>query len=234
MRRSISGTFNPPPIGGFVVPDATDPIRTILTQNQSIAPGAATARTVGSAVLTTPSLEGPQGNQKWSILSISFLSYLVLNDQSGNLTPASVNQPTFGKLGQIRAGLILDDQNTSTGGVIANLVGAVGTGLLSYPADQSLVTTLWDPANDELPPQDVTFDKNFNQNAKVITGTLVPPVPVELTAGILSPTLGLWMLPSLLGNAVTATQSGSLTPGHYAVGLMLCNSQYAINYDDGM
>jgi len=100
------------------------------------------------------------------------------------------------------------------------------------PTDSTLITDLWNPANDPLPPAAPFFfgQSGVSQSTPTpnsllpITATIIPPNPVDLIPGI-EPYIGIWMTPSLIGDA-----SGN---GGYG-GLTVFYGKYVINYDDGL
>lgn len=131
-----------------------------------------------------------------------------------SITRLDFATPPFGKFGKILAGVITDEPIINTPQVAP---------ALALPPDLTAIFTIWDPANDPLPPT--------NQQALVDPTGLqlqlsqTPPQPIPLPRGGTSLGVGIWMLPSLL-----AASSVALVP---EASLQLVRANWTITYDDG-
>lgn len=151
--------------------------------------------TQGAYIIDTARLV-PITNKPMTIVSASVSASLVWY-QSGAYY--------YGKWGKVIAG-ITEAQNTS--GYAAGFPYSVPVN--QRPQDSSLITTLWDPANDPLPPQLVSPLPNFP-----ISGSIVPPSPIPAPQGGIG--IGMWIGPSLVANA----------------NMCVYNAVWSIIYDDG-
>lgn len=233
MRRQTTGAFTKNIPGGYQLIDVAD--ATFFpggASNVNIAPAAGTLRSIGATCITVPNLNGPVANQKWTIQSVSVRSQLTMVDLSSEISVGVSNSAIFGKLGKIIAGLIVDN----AGVAVVQQGGFVQTsnGLINFPPDLTLTTTLFDPDVNELPPDDAGVGFSQNMPFLTVSCVLIPATPIELTAGMLAPSIGIWILPSLIGNAGPVTLIGHSPPGSWQRGIAVCNSQYAVNYDDGL
>jgi hypothetical protein len=164
-------------------------------------------------------LQGPDADEDWSILSVSVQAFLALS-----LTfPTEGNFLFGGKFGKIEAGLIMPPEAADVG------VLQSAPGIVSYPADQALVATLWDSASGQLPPftAGVTCAPAVGRGLPV-SCTILPPNPIKLTPGN-PPAIGIWMHQTLLSMINTLTTF----PIPFYVGLGVCYAQWTVNYDDG-
>lgn len=178
--------------------------------------------TPGSVLIDTlPALQ-EETAKSWSLLAFSVSAQLVL-DLSGFVSPP----PAYGKFGKIMAGLVIP---------LPRATGAGGTNSpydspMTPLPDTTLLTPLWDPAVDPLPPIDdlSVGTGNTIPNNLPVSCQLVLPEPIEYGEYADPATvggIGIWMTPSLLGPSF-----GSLaTPAYY---LTIVNAQYTIYYDDG-
>ena len=89
-------------------------------------------------------------------------------------------------------------------------------GSAPLPTDSSLISTVWDPAADSLPPSDL---------ASLMPIGVEFQLPQSLPILEQSLAIGVWLTPSLL----SLEHSGLVTN----VGLAIYNAQYSVVYDDG-
>lgn len=185
----------------------------------------AASRTPGQSPYTP--LFPTQGiGQKWKLLSVSVQGYLgyVIGD-----LPAGFQGPaTYGKLGKLVAGLPSLDIPVTALPPVAVLANQIP--LLQQPNDSSLLSTLWDPAVNEMPP---TIPNPTDANNRFQIGQLLavntqisPPQPLDMLPGV-TPALAVWLQPSLFG-----WRQSQLTSAN-AFGLALFYTTYTVNYDDG-
>lgn len=156
----------------------------------------------------------PKQNQSWTLLSISFQTYLGIVSLAGQ---------TFGKFGKMLAGIMPPAQqaNPTNGGSGVPYV----TPFIPLPNDTSLFQTVWDPAIDPDPPSFITFGPGTPITSLLpISSTIALPQPIALVPGD-SLAIGLWLMPSLLGT--DGTIDG-------LIGLFAQYSSYTITYDDGL
>lgn len=194
------------------------------------------------AVDLTPS---PQINSTWELLSVAISGALTLAnitvDQSNHYDVAV----PFGKFGSIIAGLVVDGNlqlpqvSTTQGNIFTTFIQP----LQPYPLDTSLLTPLWDPTIDDMPPIALRGNTQVSiatPNPLVsIDGTpltlairanLLFPIPLQVIPGRRIQA-GIWMNPSVLG--VTPISSAD-TFGIADTGLTLLNLNYSATYDDGL
>lgn len=168
----------------------------------SIAP--AVERTTGAHQVDQLTLAAPS-TYNTQIIAISFTALLGM---SGVF-------PLFGALGKIVCGLDPEGQPDVFGS--SSPIPSVGNGC-KLPADASLLTDLWNPENDPLPP--IT---GSGAPLLPVAGTLNPSQPVPITQDNVQLCAGVYMLPSVLGVA----QPISLT------GLFLTSVYYVVYYNMG-
>lgn len=115
-----------------------------------------------------------------------------------------VNGAPFGKLGKIRTGLLVTPGENQT-----LVTDSLGLGFnnanpqeQSLPTDPSLVTTIFDPAVDPLPP--IMPGHQFSTSTLAalavpfnIFGVVAPPLPIPIDLSSIA--AGLWIDPSLIG-----------------------------------
>jgi hypothetical protein len=188
----------------------------------SLPSGVYASYTQGTTQIDTTNLQGPRQNQNWSLESVSIqagLSFSNLLDlgQLGQALPS-------GKFGKIYAGIIL------TAGAYSQTQSGLSPGVSpvqSLPTDSTLVTTLWDPTVDDMPPSTTVFE-DFISNSLQLETVIIPSFPVDIVPGS-PPLLGIWMEPSVYA----VNNPGSSEPT-YQIGLIISSAQYAISYDDGL
>lgn len=153
----------------------------------------------------------PPFTQKWTLLSAAITAEMCFME--------AVGSAWFGKFGAVRAGIAsplsqtLQQSDPST-------TNPWTAPALPLPQDQSGIGTLWDPANDPLPP--VTLPPNTPTRGLPVSLSIVLPTPIVVDQA--EPLgVGIWMAPSLLG---TSAGSGSGV-------LIVFNGSYSITYDDG-
>jgi hypothetical protein len=188
--------------------------------------------TDGATMFVPSVLGGPGISQGWSLLSVSIQGYLALISWDNIFAPTSTYQ-SFGKLGKIVAGLILDEPLQQSSGVFFSATAPFTEAMVPLPSDGTLVDTLFDPDVDAMPPQMV--QGQIGENVFTVNGivmlpvsvTIQPPNPIDIIAAT-PPTLGIWMTPSLLG-VNNLTQSTA-----QFIGLTLMNGSFTVDYDDGL
>jgi len=175
--------------------------------------------TLGKTATRDAVLGGPYIEQHWQLISVSVQMYLRwIHDSS--VAPYAM----FGKLGRILTGLSVD-QVMSTQADDQYL-----TTVAELPTDTSLVTDLWNPVNDPMPPIGYSGGGGVSlqtpYNALAMTAQISPPNPIDLFEGV-NPVVGIWMMPSLLG----VNPAAPLANG---VGLDVAAAKFTINYEDGL
>lgn len=144
------------------------------------------------------------------IISIAVQGYLGI----------TLEQSTFGKWGKVKTGLVLNaGPSRTTSGGTAPWVNPV----LPLPQDPTLVTDLWDPARDELPP---VFQPPIGNTSPAqllpISAVIIPSVPIALPGGQ-QISLGIWLEPFLMGCITGVIQ----------ISMNVLWATYNIVYDDG-
>lgn len=145
-----------------------------------------------------------------SVLSMSVSGRLYcFNNLGPNFQP-------YGKLGAIQVGL------TQQPATPPGIVGPFSLSFKSFPADATMATPLFDPANDNLPPV-LAATSAYNPAAYLpVSQSLNLPQPLALQSG--SPLgVGIWMEPSLLPTAGNSNVQFIL---------VLAGAAYTIVYDD--
>jgi len=180
--------------------------------------------TLGKTITRPAILGGPTQEQFWQLISVSVEANLVWVWDNTN-----VGLTSYGKLGAILCGLSLDE-------VIATQSGnQYQSYVLPVPMDTTLVTTLWDPQQHPFPPTVLSqagggVPAQSPQNSLALAASIMPTAPMKLLPGV-SPVVGIWMLPSLLG-LLTLSGSGGVPNG---IGLDIGGAaRFTINYDDGL
>lgn len=179
---------------------------------------------LGATLLDVVTLTGGSPTKLCRVQSLSMQCYLTLTDNSG---AAPARSAYFGKLGKLLGGMFVADAAISTSGGPTPWAHT----MLSLPADPTLVTEIWNPANDPLPPLRNVNDGGFtagltpNPNQTLpVSGIVSPPIPVDVPIGQ-EVAVGLWMTPSLIG--CTGTSAGG------NLELTAFSSTFTIAYDDG-
>lgn len=163
--------------------------------------------TAGTTMIDGLSLT-PPANQAWTLQQLSVSAVLLMEIFTGG-------GPIYGKFGKILAGLATMVSPTSANPAIANLTCNSGVQL---PADRTAIGTLWDPATDPLPPNVLASPVTLP-----LSLTITPPQPIPINQGE-TIGIGLWMLPSLLGQIAPVN----------GWELILASATWAIIYDDGV
>jgi hypothetical protein len=200
MRRDLPGTFKTT-AGGFNSWDQID--------IPGIGIGPIVSRTPGAVTYTPAGLQGPTPQQNWTLLSVSVQAYLAMS--------ALISAPAgmFGKLAPIQTGLVLNNQTAPTNAPYTQPID-------NAPTDNTLITTLWDPTTDDMPPTLASGAGSAIAEFKSVSSALIPAEPIQLTPGV-TPVMTLRLNPSILG----AVAGG-------VFGLMLAFGTFTINYDDGL
>lgn len=120
----------------------------------------------------------------------------------------------YGKFGSVLAGITNQGNQTSYGAASQTYV----PGILGFPADSSLVSALWDPSVNSLPPALTSSQANLLPVA--VNNVLPQPLELQPGGNLLA---GLWMKPSLL--AGDATEPASV--------LTVLRAVYSLTIDDG-
>jgi hypothetical protein len=138
------------------------------------------------------------------------------------LTPAIINDPTFGvgvQVGNSGGSFTLTPAIPRNPTVTVYYTTPASLTPLPNP---NLTFTVWDPASDALPPYFALPGTPTTNQALQVGGLLQLASPLQLTPG--TPiTIGLWMLPSLLGSSVAQNPTG----------LAVAGAQCYLTYDDG-
>lgn len=174
--------------------------------------------TQGATLLDELSSVFPPTVEKCDLLAFTVSAELVL---WANETGQPEDQP-YGKLGKIVTGLTQVGSKTSGVFSPANPVIVPWTQKCQpLPSDLTLLSDLWNPVNDELPPTTNTFGAR-PQGLKVsATQTLANPIPLFQGTNVL---IGMWALPSLLRCSVN-TDLPIVYPICY-------EGSYSLTYDD--
>jgi hypothetical protein len=167
----------------------------------------------------------PSSVQNYELVSVSIQGTLVFYSQE-----VATIQGLSGKLGKIEAGLILDNDPAQTIGKIPG--GSTvpwDPQFEPLPTDTTLVSTLWDPNEDDFPsvgsinsPIDLGNTSLFIPVKTSIVPQNLLSIKSYLTAGI-----GLWMNPSTY-SVVSSSLNNAI------IGLVLLQPTYTVNYDNGM
>lgn len=168
-------------------------------------------RTTGAALIDQIPLSPAQSPDR----TVSILSYSV----QAQLAFGKNFTTVFGRLGTILAGVNADSnaQATSFDSAGVPLVSATQP----LPHDASLVSELWSPAIDDLPPPITTLPPSLGIRAATSVNLNQPLPAIAGTAYV-----GIWMQPSILPFlAVTPTQPGLF--------LAVYAATWSITYDDG-
>ena len=182
------------------------------------------AGTLGDAQLTAgatlldrislPASFAPEYASRWQLQNISFTSYLTI-----------LHQGVVGKLGKVMAGAYIDpniqpSQTGSSAGIPYSPI------MKELPQDPNLLVSLWDPAQEPLPPANTLVGTKVLGPSQLlpVTATLQLPTPLRPTP-IVDVIVGIWITPSL----ITVVSPGISTGLNFYV----CNSIYNLGYDDG-
>lgn len=199
MRRQTNGIFSGGggPNGNWIF----DYIPGTPAANQSSYSAGATMFAPISNIATT-------GTAKPKLLSVS---------ATANLT-FIMSTALFGKLGKVRMGLVLDVPPPGTWGNPRVMA--------PFPDDPSLMTDMWNPANDPMPPITPNAVITSQPQTFFISGEILPPVPLDIpTEQDIS--VGIWITPSLLAPRAAL-------PLNTVIGLLVGNATWSVNYDDGL
>ena len=177
---------------------------TITDQAIPAAAAQTPVRTLGATLIDSVPLDDPVG-QTANVLGFSVNGLLV--------TQETGNSPYYGQWGTVLAAIGTNFQVTQAGNLPFSQT------VLPVPIDLSLSDDLWNPANNDMPPDisssgplSVRLDKEL-------------PFPLLFQAGM-QLQIGLWMLPSL---SISNANAPGATPTKY---LVLLNANYTLIYDD--
>jgi hypothetical protein len=205
VRQSISGSLptTSPAAGAGTVYDLA-----------SVSDSFASWYTIGNGAIIAPNLGGPVQSQHWDLVSISVQGYLGLYN-----TPAA---RMFGRFGKILTGGILTPSQSPV--PFAGQFSEQSV-MPPFPSDMSLVSSLWDPVVDAMPPGIAAGASFLPVTLLPVQTTILPPSPIGLTPGV--PLLiGLWMTPSII------QWYPCMTAGN--IGLLLYDMTYTVNYEDNL
>lgn len=220
MRQRLNGAFIQFPRNGGA--NAFDEVIATVTPY-------AAARSAGTTCYIPVTSSGPQINQKWSLLNVSFsagLAYVIGGAANGS---ASQGPATYGQFGKITCGILSLDVPFSVYSNQGILLGALPW--IPPPADTSLMTDLWNPADDDMPPTipgpNATYGQPQPNQLLSVSATVSPPESLDMIPGVRL-AVGISLNPSLFG-----WNRGGVSFGDVIFGLELFNAQYTVNYDDG-
>jgi hypothetical protein len=172
----------------------------------------------GGAIIDTLAALQENVLKGWSILGFSVAAKLRL--VNGILVFPTVTQ-AYGKLGKIQAGLVIP-LTAQTGTASAPYVSMASTGVApsfaELPPDVSMVTDLWNPANDPLPPQVPSSGTLASHPYLPVSCSLILPTPLNMTGYADASTagaIGMWASPSLLMGSLLANLY--VSEAHYSL-----------------
>lgn len=183
--------------------------------------------TAGAGLLDATVLQPPLV-ANWAIVSISVSAGLFIY-QNPTLTGTAAGH-LYGRLGRILTGIQVygSPSRAMSSGTLTPIPGAFP--MPQLPQDPSLITPLWEPATDPLPPSTPFAFQNISTPPPPPAPSLLPalailnlPQPLYLSS-IGALLIGLWLTPSLLGCG---------TNGYPCVQIGVANALYTINCDDG-
>lgn len=177
---------------------------------------------IGGGTLPSTPRKDTLSTPPYSLISLSVTAYLAFM-----LTPGGASIP-YGRFGKIVAGTDPGSVTPFGGFVFGNSQQPWSVVMEPLPPDASLISDLWNPASNEMPPPftptgNVPDALNYDQLLPV-SATIAPPVPIALP-GTNAPYVGIWMLPSIYG-APIGLQGGN-------AGLALFFGTSVLTYDDG-
>lgn len=225
MIQQYSGAFR---AGGQQVPGG-GPALNALDWTTAL-PATDPSFTLGGGLLDASNLQPPLLTN-WAVQSVSVSAGVFLYKNPTTVGIAAGH--TYGRLGRILTGIQVYgnpslSSHTSNPNFPSPVPGQLG--MPALPQDPSLITELWDPVSDPLPPstpfvfQDISGPQSPPAPALLpVLGIVNLPQPLLLSS-IGALLLGLWITPSLLGcgtNAYPCVQVG------------VANALYTINCDDG-
>ena len=158
----------------------------------------------------------PQPTERWTILGFAVTASLQL---------VAISATPFGRFGKIKCGLAVPLSPTPVVIDDGNPAGVPFTGL---PPDASLITDLWNPDVDPIPPVFGNALLQTSQTTLPVAAAFTLPQPIDyggLTQPTYQLTIGLWMLPSLYGLINSSLSTISLD---------LFNANYVVYYDDNI
>lgn len=132
---------------------------------------------------------------------------------------------TFGKWGKILGGIVF----AQTANVVStgNAFGPGINNITDFPADSSLITTLWDEDNDPLPPQPSGAVPILSNPPQIISGSVQLQSPYSFSEGR-PVSVAIWMMPSLIGGY---PQTG--VAAEWQWNRQLIQAQASVQYDVG-
>lgn len=222
MITTIGGAFRAFTGNPYSIPQpvATPPNANIWDAAYVASTPANTAnRTMGATQIEQPA--GPiNGGWDYDLLGFSIQGLISLYLTGPGVAVTQI----CGKLGKILCGITPTSTPTftqvpsSSGG---SRTAPFTTPVLPLPTDGSKITTLFDPANDELPLQ---IPYSTAGIGLPIQTSLILPQPLRIIGGV-APCVGVWMLPSVLGSISAVSQAAPL-------GLLLQSLSFELIYDN--
>lgn len=168
--------------------------------------------TSGAAIIDTVQLPIRSIGGQWIISGLTVTADLYI------LNASSAVAPPYGKLGVIQCGLSPQGPQTSNPISPANpYVPTLASAPL--PRDGTLITPLFDPAVDPLPPTADQIPPTVQ--GLLLNASVVPPQPLIVPAGG-ALYVGMWCMPGLV--------SSNVSLGTPTYTLMVCNAQWEIIY----
>src|SRR5947209_2585350 len=137
VSQQFKGRTDPLPLGSKGVVNTID--SGPITPSGQTVPAFTSQYTLGTTIIDQPSLQTV--GRHWKLLSVAFRATLAYG---GGF------EPVYGKFGKVYAGLDISGILNPTSQLLAN-TGSIPP-WQDLPNDVSLVSTLWDPAIDPLPP----------------------------------------------------------------------------------
>lgn len=218
MRQNVTVPLMPEGTG---LKDVTGPGGQLIPSASGIQAGRSSGQMV--AVPLVPQLGPITIDRRYTLLSVSFLGYLVLWAMD-DVTNEQIQ--IFGRFGSIQAGLFLDEPQP----IPAQYLNQYGP-LENVPRDSTLTATIWDPPTSSMPPLTIDEANGFPgtdlplNNMLPIGGAVSPPVPIDLYSAT-SLYAAMWMNQSVLGGYNPANP--------FYIALCVTWPTALVNYDDGL
>lgn len=168
--------------------------------------------TLGTTLIDQPSFQAVGRN--WKLLSAAFRASLVIGGGFG---------PVYGKLGKVHVAVDPNGLLNPTGQFRGNN-GSIPP-LQPLPPDPTLVTVLWDPAIDPLPPNALALLSPPPSPGLPVTTIIQLPIPLPVSDASVS--VGIWVEQSLVASPVPMPQFTAIQA------IQVQNATYTLNFDDG-
>lgn len=181
--------------------------------------------TTGAAIVDSVALPIRSVKSTWRIYSVSFTARLLMI--VNYILPATGIASRFGKLGALNCGMSLQGPQT----ISAHIPGGPAYPYTTLdesplPRDSSLVSRLWDPATNPLPPINYLQTPHSPAELLDLSGGITPPQPIDMPAGG-SLYAGLWLEPALMSCYAPPGVGSQL--GQW---LAVYSGQYEIYFDE--